>query len=191
MCDILVAMSRKRSKRVYKNDWLVQALHILSKEGVEGVRVERLARDLDIAKSSFYWHFKSRSDLLEKVLDYWTYEYTSIVIDNQELRRLDPVDRLSQIASAICELRLGKYDLSLRAWAEHDVTVAEKVAGVFQQRLDFIREIFREIGFKGEALEMRAHYFVCYYTWERFMFWEDEPTLKRLQKLQLDLLTRK
>jgi len=184
-------MSRKRSKRIYKNDWLARALDILSKEGVEGVRVERLARDLDIAKSSFYWHFKSRADLLKEMLDYWTYEYPSIVVDNQELRRLDPVNRLSQVAGTIHELRLEKYDLSLRAWGERDETIAEKVSEVFNQRLVFIREIFREIGFSGEELEMRARLFVCYYTWERFMFWESEPASEYQQKLQFELLTRK
>jgi AcrR family transcriptional regulator len=184
-------LSRKRSKRVYKSDWLAQALDILSKQGVEGVRVERLARDLDIAKSSFYWHFESRADLLKQVLDYWTYEYTSIVIGNQELRQLDPVERLSQVASMIFEYKLTKFDLSLRAWAENDVIVAEKVAKVFQWRMDYLRETFREIGFSGEELEMRTRLFACYHTWEEFMFWGEKNERMRLQKLQLKLLTMK
>ncbi|MBW2686907.1 MAG: TetR/AcrR family transcriptional regulator, partial [Deltaproteobacteria bacterium] len=38
-----------RKKRVSKAEWLDRALDVLELEGVQGVRVERLARDLGIA----------------------------------------------------------------------------------------------------------------------------------------------
>jgi len=192
MCDFLVSMSKKRPKRVHKGEWLVRALEVLALEGVEGIRIDRLARDLDIAKSSFYWHFKNRADLLEKVLDHWACEYTEIVAQNQAMLQLDPETRLTRIASMIREYKLTKYDLSVRAWAEHDATAAQKVSGVFQQRMDFIREAFRELGFRGEELEMRTRVFVCYHTWEGAMFEGDsELKLTRLQKLRLKMLTMK
>ena len=38
-------------KRVSKARWLERALEVLETEGLQGVRVERLARDLGIAKA--------------------------------------------------------------------------------------------------------------------------------------------
>ena len=56
-----------RRKRVSKAEWLAQALEVLAAEGVQGVRVERLARDLGIAKAGFYWHFRDRRDLMQSI----------------------------------------------------------------------------------------------------------------------------
>ena len=185
-------MKAKTRKRVSKSEWLGQALEVLSREGVQGVRVERLARDLKIAKSGFYWHFRDRRELLSQVLEHWAYEYTEVVIQYQELLDTDPESRLDQISSMIRKHHLTKFDLSIRAWAEHDEMAAETVAQVYQKRLGFIRETFRELGFEGDELEMRTLLFVCYHSWEMSMYrGESERKLTRLQKLRIKLLTKK
>ena len=115
---------------------------------------------INLGKSGFYWHFRERRDLLSQVLDYWAYEYTEVVTQNQELNRVDPKSRLNLIASMIREHNLPKFDLSIRAWAAHDEMAAEMMAKVYRKRLGFLRETFRELGFKGDELEMRTHLFV-------------------------------
>ena len=88
--------------------------------------------------------------------------------------------------------RLTKFEASIRAWAEHDETAAKVVAEVYQNRLDYLRETFRELGFKGDDLEMRTRLFVCYHAWEMSMFRdESERKLARLQKLRITMLTKK
>lgn len=184
-------MATSTRRRVSKDEWLARALEVLAAEGEGGIRVERLARDLGIAKSGFYWHFKDRRDLLNQVLDYWAYEYTDVVAQNRQIQRASPESRLYQIASTIRVHKLAKYDLSIRAWAENDATAAEAVAQVYQTRLDFIREAFRELGFRGDELEMRTRLYVCYHSWEVAMFGDDsERNLSRQQKLRLKMLTR-
>jgi AcrR family transcriptional regulator len=185
-------MAKNTRGRVSKDDWLAQALEILAAEGEGGIRIERLARDLNIAKSGFYWHFKDRRDLLSNVLDYWAYEYTGVVAQNKQLARANPESRLNQATRMIRVHKLTKYDVSMRAWAEHDEMAAEAVAQVYQMRLGYIREAFSELGFRGDELEMRARLYVCYHSWEAAMFGNDsERKLGRLQKLRLKLLTRK
>jgi len=185
-------MTNSTRRRVSKDEWLARALEIFAAEGEGGIRIERLARDLNIAKSSFYWHFKDRKDLLSKVLDYWAYEYTGVVAQNQQLARASPESRLNQATRMIRVHNLTKYDVSIRAWAEHDAMAAEAVAQVYQMRLGYIREAFSELGFKGDELEMRTRLYVCYHSWEAAMFGDDsERKLGRLQKLRLKLLIRK
>ncbi len=185
-------MAKSTRRRVSKDEWLARALEILAAEGEGGIRIERLARDLNIAKSGFYWHFKDRRDLLSKVLDYWAYEYTGVVAQNQQLARASPESRLNQAARMIRVHNLTKYDVSIRAWAEHDAMAAEAVAQVYQMRLGYLREAFSELGFRGDELEMRTRLYVCYHSWEAAMFGNDsERKLSRLQKLRIKLLTRK
>ena len=51
-------------KRTSKAEWLEKALEVLEAEGVNGVKINRLAKLLETSRSGFYWHFKGRSDLL-------------------------------------------------------------------------------------------------------------------------------
>ena len=48
--------------------WLEKALEVLEAEGVNAVKIDRLAKLLETSRSGFYWHFKDRQDLLSCLL---------------------------------------------------------------------------------------------------------------------------
>ncbi len=183
-------MTKKRmAGRVSKDQWLATALEELGKGGVDAVRVERLAKILSVSKSGFYWHFVDRKDLHKRLLEYWFHEYTQVVTSNPLLIQGDPKERLKQAMIMIQEHDLAKYDLAIRAWAKHNELAREVVQAVTSARLDFIAQIFSELGFEGEECEMRTRLFVCYHTWESTMFGDMSSRKRtRLQKRRLDLL---
>ena len=61
---------KKISKRISKAEWLEQGLEILEKEGIDAVKIERLAKELATSRSGFYWHFIDRNNLLQEILKY-------------------------------------------------------------------------------------------------------------------------
>jgi len=185
-------MNPGKKKRTSKAEWFQTALQVLGDEGVAGVRIERLARDLGVSKSGFYWHFRDRRDLLIQLLDYWAHEYTLVITENVELRMLDPRTRLFRIAQIVMDHDLGGFDLSFWAWAADDAEVARRVARVIHTRLDFIGEAFSELGFEGDELEMRTRLFVCYQPWERTTYPRvSKKRLRELMLLRLALLTER
>ncbi|MGB5374721.1 MAG: TetR/AcrR family transcriptional regulator [Polyangiales bacterium] len=159
-----------QKKRVSKAQWLDRALEVLEAEGIQGVRVERLARDLAVAKAGFYWHFSDRPDLLQSMLDYWAHEYTAVLTENVQLQEGDPEERLYETMALIFDHNLAKYDPPIRSWAVHDPVAAKAVRHVNRMRLDFARSLFRALGFRGQQLEMRTRLFLVYQTWEDFTF---------------------
>ena len=48
------------SSRLDAQAWTNAALKTLARSGIDGVRVELLAKELSVTKGSFYWHFKDR-----------------------------------------------------------------------------------------------------------------------------------
>jgi len=183
-------VKQRRNGRVRKDEWLATALDELERGGIEAVRVERLAKLLAISKSGFYWHFKDRKDLHQHLLDYWIHEFTEVVTSNPLLIRGKPIERLEKVSALIEENDLGKYDLAVRAWAQYDETAREAVGRVTESRLDFLRNIFREIGFVGEELEMRSTLFVAYHTWESATFARQSSRKRtRMRRRRLQLLT--
>jgi AcrR family transcriptional regulator len=163
-------MKKSGKKRISKAEWLALALEVLATEGVQGVRIERLARDLGIAKAGFYWHFRDRRDLLQSILDYWAHEFTAVITENPELLEGDPKQRLYRTMVMILDHDLTKYDLAIRDWGAHDPAAAKAVQLVYRMRLQFVRSIFSDLGFRGQQLEMRTRLFVCYHSWELAMF---------------------
>lgn len=184
-------MVQEGQRRRKKRDWLEAALTVLEAEGIEGVRVERLARDLNVAKSGFYWHFQDRQALYDELLDYWEKEFTQVVTASSELAALSPEERLLSTAHTIFEHDLARFDLPFRAWAQGNPAVLERVNRVYEQRLNWVRQIFRELGFKGAQLEMRARLFVGYHSWERTMFpAPSKAAAKRLIKRRIEFFLR-
>ena len=160
----------KKIKRVSKEQWLGRALDTLESKGVEAVKIEKLAKELGISRSGFYWHFKNRQDLLEHLLDFWVREYTGIVTDNPDVVKLDPKKRLLTTMEMIKDKHLTKYDLAMTSWARLDSQAHRVVKKVIKMRFDYVRVIFAELGFEGDELEMRTRLFVCYHSWEDTMF---------------------
>ena len=90
------------------------------------------------------------------------------------------------------EQDLGKYDLAIQSWAKYDEVALEAVNRVIDFRMKFLRQIFHDLGFTGEELEMRTMMYVCYHTWESATFDVSSPRKRaRLRKLRLDLLMGK
>ena len=181
-----------KAKRVSKNQWLEIALDAFALKGVEGIKITTLAKELGIARSGFYWHFKNRQDLLLQLLEYWASEYTGVVTDNPDFKNLNAEKRLLATMKMVREKELAKFDLAMNAWAKLDPLVNSYVKKVVKMRLDFTRATFAELGFKGDELEMRTRLFVCYHSWEGTMFADlSNQNLLQLQKLRYKFLIQK
>lgn len=183
---------KKKAQRISKAQWLDMALEVLETDGVAGVRIEIIAKRLEISKSGFYWHFKNRDHLLKDMLDYWTHELTEVATKNPQLLTLKPKSRLIKTAEMILEQDLTRYEIPIRQWALQDAVAARAVRKVNRLRLDFIGGAFSELGFTGDDMDMRTMLFTCYHTWETPMFRE----ISRKRRLELiakriDLLTSK
>ncbi len=63
-----------------REDWIESAQRILIKGGIDTVRVDNLAKELTITRGSFYYHFKSREDLLQSLLANWRARATENII---------------------------------------------------------------------------------------------------------------
>ena len=66
-----MALAKQKDSRFTKDLWLEKALEDLSQTGGAKFHIEKLAAKLGVTKGSFYWHFESRNDFVDQVLDYW------------------------------------------------------------------------------------------------------------------------
>jgi AcrR family transcriptional regulator len=183
---------RQTKKRVSKGEWLDTALDILTQEGIEGVRIEKLADRLGISKSGFYWHFRDRDDLYRQLLEAWEHEMTGVITENPEINLGPAVKRLENIMKIISDYELNEAEASIFVWSQRDERVREVMDRVNKERLGFLRGLFEELGFEGDELDMRTQLFAVYAANE-YSFLHHLPKSKRnrLLKRRIRLLTQK
>lgn len=148
--------------RFHREEWLAAALNVLAEEGQAKLRIDKLAADLGVTKGSFYHHFKSRDDFVQKLLDYWSRRYTDRVIKEIGALQVPARERVLEMMRLIVRERLDRYDIAFRSWAAQEPSVAEMVRKVDARRHVFCRSLFAEMGFEGAELEFRTHAFLAY-----------------------------
>lgn len=139
--------------------WIDFATRVLGEEGVEGLRIEVLARSLKVTKGSFYWHFKDRQALLNAVVTAWR---DARVAELEEQAAVPPEAAAVQIRRVIDQYanqpsrERMRVELALRDWARRDSFVATAVETVDRTRLTNATRIFRLAGFPEDEARSRA-----------------------------------
>jgi AcrR family transcriptional regulator len=127
------------------DSWTQAALTILARNGVEAVRVERLAKVLGVTKGSFYWHFKDRRALLDAMLQSWRQRATLCIIDRLERSHFAPAERLKQLLEMLRATprasRGVDVEASIRLWGRSDPKVASAVKEIDRLRLAHIKSL--------------------------------------------------
>jgi AcrR family transcriptional regulator len=161
---------RRAQRRVSKRDWLQTALRMLQTGGIEAVRVERLAAELEVNKSGFYYHFRDRADLHAALLDYWLELDAAPIAQAYDDPDVGPAEMLRIIAEVVDHEDLSRYDSAIRQWARQDPRVRRVWRTEMNRRLEIVRGLFAALGFTGDDLEMRTRVFIAYHVVERDLF---------------------
>ena len=154
-----------KRQRFSKNEWLEAGLKMLAEQGVDKLTIGSLSRTVGVAKTSFYWHFKDRQELLDHLLDFWVHEFNLVVTDNKALLALPAEQRLHTIAELVQNGELVKYELAIRAWANYYPPAMQVFNDMSQRRLILLKQAFLDAGFSTEEQESRAQALNCYITW--------------------------
>jgi len=175
------------------NKWLDTGIKTLIEEGIDAVRVDRLATKLDISRGSFYHHYHDRNDLLKAVLDHY------IQTNHQNLVAMLPAlqgtarEKLWTLWTATANQEFRDYDWAIRMWGMHDPQVADVLNKIDVKRMDVMIALFMEMGFTEDESWIRAALAYHGSLGDRAFFAPFPPMSKRLEwrKIALDLLTRR
>ncbi|MEN0108008.1 MAG: helix-turn-helix domain-containing protein [Pseudomonas sp.] len=118
-----------------RDDWIHAAQQVLVKSGIDAVRVDLLAKEMGITRGSFYYHFKSRAELLEAM--------------ERPLH-----GQAAQEAAAI--------ELGIRAWARRDEQARKAIDEVDRYRLSYIEGLLIQAGTPEAQAADRAYLAYAY-----------------------------
>jgi AcrR family transcriptional regulator len=168
---------------VKRDSWIEAGFKELARSGVEGVRVEVLAKNLGITKGGFYRRFRDRAALLEGLLQIWGAGRIAAIEQQTSLDGATARDRLRALIQLYSERMNTEgmaVELAIRQWARSDDAAAAAVAGVDAARLKNVGQLYRATGLPAEAADAQAFLFYCFIFGQSLLFLERGPR-KRAQ----------
>jgi AcrR family transcriptional regulator len=142
--------------RTPRHRWIEEGLRAMSTGGPEAVRIESLARALDVSKGGFYGYFRDRRALLDEVLDTWERRSTEDVIDRVEREGGDAMARARRAAELTFSDELLPIDLAVRDGSRRDAAVAARLRRVDNRRMDYLRSLLGPVCADEDELEARC-----------------------------------
>ena len=146
------------SSRTSKQDWLDLAIKTLIEDGIDQVKIQVMARKLDVSRSSFYWFFESLGDLHEQLLQNWLRSNTDPVVDHA-LRPAPSINRaILNVFQCWIDDRLfdPQLDIAVRIWARRDPSIRAVVDEADKRRIEAITAMYRRYGYDEENAFIRA-----------------------------------
>jgi len=138
-----------------KEDWINAGWSLMTSKGVAGVKVEVLARQLEVSKGSFYWHFKNRHELLEAILQRWE-EQTMFLIQESQ-KTTNPKERLVNLFTLVSQVcQEPDPEPAIFLWANKNPQVEKRVHDLENKRVNHLSKLFEDYGFDAIAAKQRA-----------------------------------
>lgn len=165
--------------------WVAAGFAALAHSGIDGVRVEVLAKNLGVTKGGFYRRFKDRAALLETMLARWRAGRIATIERHTALDGASARERLKAIITLYSErmnTEAMAVELAIRQWARADETAASAVASVDAARLKNVGQLYRATGLSAEQADAQAFLFYCFIFGQSLLFLERGPR-KRAQLL--------
>lgn len=158
---VIPTPSRNGNIKVTREGWLNCARVALIEDGIDGVKVDRLAKRLKVTRGGFYHHFKNHNQILDELLLMWKTQnrFTPVKVNLSTVQ--DANDALDRIVDDVVHENGfdPQFDMAVREWARISHPVARVVHEVDDQREDLLAEVFEGIGYVRREAVIRARVF--------------------------------
>lgn len=138
--------------------WLEAAYDLFLESGVDSVKILPLAKKLNLARTSFYWFFKDRDELLAGLLTMWRDKNTGNFVKQANAYADSLVEALLNVSDCWFDDTLfdAKFEFAVRSWSLQSDKVQSEVRKADEQRLKALSGVFQRYGFAEDIADVRA-----------------------------------
>jgi len=138
--------------------WLEAAYDSLLESGVDAVKIQPLAKRLGLSRTSFYWFFKDREELLNGLLVRWREKNTGNLIKRSEAYAETLVEAMLNVFDCWLDRELfdAQFEFAIRSWAIQSEEIQKEVQQADRLRLEALKRMFVRFGYEEIAADVRA-----------------------------------
>jgi AcrR family transcriptional regulator len=138
--------------------WLETAYDSLVEGGVDAVRIMPLAKKLKLSRTSFYWFFKDREELLAALLERWRAKNTGNLIRQTEAYAESIAEAILNVFDCWLNSDLfdSQFEFAVRSWALQAPEVAAEISAADDARIAALTDMFVRFGYDRVHADVRA-----------------------------------
>ncbi|RJE74077.1 TetR/AcrR family transcriptional regulator [Reichenbachiella sp. MSK19-1] len=145
-----------------KGDWVNLGYKLFSENGINGIVVEKMAQKLNVNKSSFYWHFRTKKEFVNEIISFWVSADT-----NKIIARVESQSSVKEKFTTLVELSFKKdpyldFVFFLKRYALKDKTIQSLIDQTDNQRINYTKGLLFEMGFSENEALTKATLFYKY-----------------------------
>lgn len=145
-----------------KEDWINLGYKLFSEKGINGIIVEKMALKLNVNKSSFYWHFKTKKDFLNEIITFWISTDTNTIIRIVESKPAGKEKFKSLIELVFKKEPYLDFIFFLKRYALKDKKIQTLIDKIDSQRIDYTKNILIEMGLSENEALIKSNLFYKY-----------------------------
>ncbi|SAL64820.1 TetR family transcriptional regulator [Caballeronia cordobensis] len=144
--------------------WLDAAYDNLLEGGIDSVRILPLAKKLNLSRTSFYWFFKDREELLAALLNRWKAKNTGNWIERTQAYAETINEAVLNVTDCWFDDSIfdSRYEAAMRSWAQQSPEVARETADDDERRIAALVAMFERFEYEHADADVRAR--AMYYT---------------------------
>lgn len=138
--------------------WLEAAYDALLEGGVDAVKILPLAKRLKLSRTSFYWFFRDREELLAALIARWRDKNTGNLIRQAEAYAESIAEATLNVFDCWLDGDLfdAKFEFAIRSWALQSEEILKEVQAADNARLAALGRMFERFGHEPVAADVRA-----------------------------------
>lgn len=138
--------------------WLEAAYEALLDSGVDSVKILPLAKRLNLSRTSFYWFFKDREELLSALISRWREKNTGNLVKQSEAYAESLAEAMLNVFDCWLNKDLfdSQFEFAVRSWALQSPEIQADVQEADRARMEALSRMFMRFGFAEAQADVRA-----------------------------------
>ncbi len=138
--------------------WLQAACDALLESGIEAVKILPLARRLGLSRTSFYWFFEDREQLLAALVARWRDKNTSGIVRQSEAYAESLAEAMLNLFDCWLDSELfdTRFEFAMRSWALQSSGILAEVQEADRIRMEALKRMFLRFGHSDITADVRA-----------------------------------
>ena len=123
-----------------------------------GVKILPLAKKLNLSRTSFYWFFKDREELLAALLARWREKNTGSIVRQSEAYAETLAEAMLNVFDCWLDPALfdSRFEFAVRSWALQSDEILAEVRKADEMRMTALARMFVRFGHNENTADVRA-----------------------------------
>ena len=138
--------------------WLEAAYDSLLSSGIDSVKILPLAKRLNLSRTSFYWFFQDREQLLASLIARWRDKNTGGIVQQSEAYAESLAEAMLNVFDCWLNDKLfdSQFEFSVRSWALQSEQILAEVQKADRARMEALCRMFMRFGLSEITADVRA-----------------------------------